>query len=143
MEKRTNIELFNGITGKVFAQLYESFPVEAEIKLSGFLDDFITEDDFEGAWDFPEMTKATIKWLDRAGYIWLKEPEYYGGNYSATLTPKGLEVLKATPDSIEPTSSIGEKIVAYSKRKFGEGMNEIVKTAITEGIKFVWQQATT
>ena len=55
--------------------------------------------------------------------------------YTATLTPKGLEVLKATPDSIEPTSSIGEKIVEYSKNKFGEGMNEIVKTAITEGVK--------
>lgn len=143
MGKMTNIELFNGITGKVFAQLYESFPVEVEIKLSGYLEDFIAEDDFNGAWDFQEMTKATIKWLDRAGYIWLKDPEYYGGHYSATLTPKGLEVLKATPNSIEPTSSFGEKIVEYSKGKFGEGMNEIVKTAISEGIKFAWQQATT
>jgi len=139
MHKMTNIELFNGITGKLFAQLYEKFPVEQEIKLSAFLGDFIDPDDFDGAWDFSDITEATIKWLDRAGYIWLKAPEYYGGEYSATLTPKGLEIMKATPDSIESTSSIGEKIIAFSKGQFGEGMNQIVKTAITEGFKFALQ----
>jgi hypothetical protein len=141
MEKATNIELFNGITGKVFAQLYEKFPIEAEIQLSGFLDDFIDPTDFSKIWDLPEMTKATIKWLDRAGYIWLKDPDHYGGGYKATLTPKGLEVLKATPDSIEPTHSIGEKMVEFSKKQFGEGMNQVVKIAISEGIKFVYQSA--
>lgn len=137
-----NIELFNGITGKVFADLYQSFPIEAEIKVYDYLEDFIAEDDYDGSWEFPEMTKATIKWLDKAGYIWLTEPQAYGGVYKATLTPKGLEVLKQVPNSIEPTSSIGEKIVEYSKSKFSEGMNEIVKTAISEGIKFAWQTAT-
>ena len=138
-----NIELFNGITGKVFAELYQSFPVEAEINLTGYLEDFIAVDDYEGAWEFPEMTKATIKWLDKAGYIWLTSPQSYGGSYKATLTPKGLEILKQTPNSIEPTSSIGEKIVEFSKNKFSDGMNEIVKTAISEGIKFAWHSSST
>ena len=135
MKKLSNMELFNGITGKVFAVLYQNFPKETVIKSSSFLEDFIDQNDFDGAFDMPEMTIATLKWLDKAGYIWLQEPQYYGGEYTAILSPKGLEALKSIPDSIGKT--LGEKIIDFSKEKFSDGMNQIVKIAISEGIKLI------
>ncbi len=142
MKKLSNIELFNGISGKVFADLYQSFPRETKIHPKTYLTDFIDEDDFDGAFDFDEMVKATIVWLDNAGYILLKKPENYQDGYSATLSHKGLETLKLIPDSITSTKSIGEKLIDFSKQKFGDGMNEIVKIAISEGIKLTLRQIT-
>lgn len=134
MKKLTNIELFNGITGKVFANLYEKFPFEEEIELNSLLSDFIEPNDFDEKLDLSETAAATVKWLERADYIWLKDPLNTTGKFTATLTPKALKVLKETPDIIEPTSSIGEKIVEFAKEQFGEGLNQLVKTVIAESV---------
>lgn len=137
MKKLSNIELFNGITGKLLAILYQNFPQETEISHSKFLEDFIDPDDFDGAFNMPEMVKATLIWLDKAGYIWLKPPKGYGGTYSAVLSPKGLETLKMVPDSLESGKTLGERIIDFSNEQFGEGMNQLAKTAISEGIKLI------
>ncbi|RMG76268.1 MAG: hypothetical protein D6707_12490 [Bacteroidetes bacterium] len=139
MKKLSNIELFNGITGKVFALLYQNFPRKTEINPASFLEDFIDEEDYDGAFDFDEIVAATLTWLDKAGYIWLNEPECYGASYSATLSHKGLETLKLIPDSIEQKITIGDKIIEFSKGKFSEGMNQIVTMAISEGIKLIFK----
>ncbi len=135
MAKISNIELFNGIAGKVFAELYENFPKETEIKPESFLESFIDKDDFDGSFELFEMVEATLIWLDKAGYIWLEKPECYGGEYSAILSHKGLETLKMVPDSVEPTKTVGEKIIEFSKSRFSEGLNQLVTIAISEGIK--------
>jgi hypothetical protein len=135
MKKMTNIELFNGITGKVFANLYENFPLENEFQLANFLGDFIDPEEFTSGCNVPQMTEATVKWLERAGYIWLNNPLGAEGSFTASLTPKTLKILKETPDAIEPTSCIGDKIVEFSKEQFGEGMNQLVKTAIAESLE--------
>lgn len=137
MKKLTNMELFNGITGKLFAALYQNFPQETQIDHGSFLEDFIDPDDFDGAFNMPDMTKATLEWLDKAGYIWLKPPKAYSGTYFAILSPKGLEALNVVPDSLEPGKTLGEKIIDFSKDQFGEGMNQLVKAAITEGINLI------
>ena len=132
MKKLTKIDLFNGITGKVFANLSEKFPAEEAINLNDLTRDFIDPDECDGSCDVPEVTEATLKWLERAGYIWLNNQLGAQGTCTATLTPKSLKVLKETPDFLEPTKSIGEKIVEFSREQFGEGMNQLVKTAIAE-----------
>ena len=71
-----------------------------------FLKDFIDPNDFDGAWNLPEFAEATLEWLNKAGYIWLIEPKAIGDNYTSTLSPKGLEVLKHIPESLESKISI-------------------------------------
>jgi hypothetical protein len=137
MKTLTNIELFNGITGKTFAILYGNFPVETEINPSVFLKDFIDPNDFDGAWNLPEFAEATLEWLNKAGYIWLIEPKAIGDNYTATLSPKGLEVLKHIPESLESKTSIGEKIIEKSKGKINDVLNQLVSIAISEGVKLI------
>lgn len=53
-----------------------------------------------------------MKWLVDAGYIHGTSLEYEGIN-DAVLTAKGLEVLKATPDSLQ--GSLGERLVEAVK----------------------------
>jgi hypothetical protein len=137
MENLSNIDLFNGIVGKIFSILYQNFPQEVEIDLGNFLEDFISADDYDGAFEMPQVTKSTLLWLDKAGYIWLTRPKYYGAAYSAVLSPKGLEVLKSIPKSIDPSKTLGEKIVEFSKGKFNEALNQTIKIAITEGSRFL------
>lgn len=136
MKKLSNIDLFNGITGKLFAELYQNFPQQTEIKPLSFLEDFIDKNDFEGSFKLEVMVNATLIWLDKAGYIWLKKPEYYGESYSAILSHKGLESLKLVPNSVEPQKTIGDKIIEFSKNRFSDGLNQMVTIAISEGIKF-------
>jgi hypothetical protein len=44
----SNIELFNGVAGKIFAILYQSFPVKTEIDFYSLMEDFIDPDDYDG-----------------------------------------------------------------------------------------------
>jgi hypothetical protein len=131
----SNIDLFNGVAGKIFAILYQSFPVKTEIDFDSLMIDFIDPDDYDGVWELSDFAKSTANWLDESGYIWLESPQHYGGKHAAVLSPKGLEVLQATPKTIDPKKSLGEKIIEFSKGKFNESLSEVVKVAISEGVK--------
>ncbi len=74
-----NIEAFNLITGKLFAQLYQGFPSYVEIDYHSLCLDLMPKDDYSKAWDMPEFAEATVRWLSEAGYIWLNPPPNYWG----------------------------------------------------------------
>ncbi len=52
------------------------------------------------------MVKATIKWLDKSGYIWLNELQLSQGVHKATLTPASLKIVKQVPNSIDPALKV-------------------------------------
>jgi hypothetical protein len=137
MKKVTNIELFNGVAGKLFGLLYEKFPFYADVDPASLSEDLVDKDNYEGAWELSELAEATVKWLAAAGYIWLKEPEAFGEPYSAVLSPKGFEVLKATPKVIGEGKTLGEKIMELSKDKLNSGFTKLVEVAISEGFKLM------
>ncbi len=137
MEKLSNIELFNAIAGKIFADLYQNFPNEVEIDPYDFLKELINPEDYEGGCEISTNVDSTVRWLARAGYIWLSESKCMEQDHIATLAPLGLEILKSVPDSLESNESIGDKLVEFSKNQFSNSMSQIVKSAISEGIKLI------
>lgn len=133
----TNIELFNGVAGRLFALLYEKFPFYTDVDASSLTVELVAEDNYGEALDMSDLAEAAIKWLAAAGYIWLKEPTEFGGPYSAVLSPKGFEVLKATPQAIGEGKALGEKIIELSKDKLNSGFTKLVEIAISEGFKLM------
>ncbi|HAU4905299.1 TPA: hypothetical protein F3P23_00730 [Aeromonas hydrophila] len=126
----SNIERFDTIVVLALAELYSRFPVRQYLASSKFI---VTEEgehidglspDAEGelfAEDpylkdpyFKRRNFAfeSLRWLVDAGYIH-GTPAAYNGIENAVLTAKGLEVLKATPDSLQ--GSLGERLVEAVK----------------------------
>ena len=137
MKKVTNVELFNGIAGRLFALLYEKFPFYTDVNVNSLGNELIDKDDYDGVWDMSELAEATVHWLAAAGYIWLKEPQIFGDPYTAVLSPKGFEVLKATPEVIDTSKTLGEKIMELSKDKLSAALNKAVELAISQGFKMM------
>lgn len=132
-----NIKAFNLITGKLFADLYQKFPAQTEVDFFSLALDLIPKEDFDSAWEKPAFAEATVRWLDQAGYIWLKKAPTMNGKPTAVLSPKGLEALKAVPESIDGKLSLGERIINFSKTKASESLNQAVGLAITAGFQLM------
>ena len=130
-----NIEIFNIVTGKLFADLYESFPVPLPINTYSIIDLIVGKDNYDGVWENEPVVTASVKWLADSGYIWVRDPEYQGEEETAVLTPKGLEVLQAMPSSIDSKVSLGDKLIELTTGGLKSGVSQIVKTAISEGVK--------
>lgn len=105
----SNIALFNQLTKKIFTTLYRNFPLETKINPAQFSQELVRSVDNSAGIDPAELTQATLEWLDKAGYIWLKPPEFSLGDYSAVLSQQGLESLQALPDVLVFRSKSMEK----------------------------------
>lgn len=126
----SNIEKFDDITGKIFAVLYQSFPLPQLLLPSSFVENAMQFDERYGTevpTDDAEFFIATAEWLMHAGYITCKSCRYIRID-DAVLTAKGLEVLKAIPKSVTSTSSIGEQLAASAK----EGGKEVTRGLVSE-----------
>lgn len=126
----SNIERFDTIVVLALADLYSRFPVPQYLASSKFI---LTEDgehidglspEAEGLlfdedpylkdpyFKRKEFAFESMRWLVDAGYLH-GTPVAYDGIRNAVLTAKGLEVLKATPDSLQ--GSLGERLVEAVK----------------------------
>ncbi len=126
----SNIERFDTIVVLALAELYSRFPVRQYLASSKFI---VTEDgehidglspEAEGHlfaedpylkdpyFKRKEFAFDSLRWLVDAGYLH-GTPVAYDGINNAVLTAKGLEVLKATPDSLQ--GSLGERLVEAVK----------------------------
>jgi hypothetical protein len=127
----TNIERFDELTGQVFGKLYTSFPIPIHLQSRHFIADSIWSNQSQ---QDPErvqavrMFYATVRWLASSGYLTFNETR--DGIEDAVLTAKGLEVLKATPSSLESGPSIGERLAATGK----EGGKEILGGLVSEAL---------
>lgn len=136
-----NIDLFDEYVAIIFSQLYESFPIKSLLdvrQLTGHTD----SDEF-GRLCAPngrpskesEIAYATIEWLRDSGFIRAGEPNYPLAFQKCVLTTQGLEVLKATPESIQAKGSIGDKLVRFVREGSLELAKEAAKTAISVGLR--------
>ncbi|AMR77288.1 hypothetical protein [Cupriavidus nantongensis] len=137
-----NIEKFDEIAGKIFAALYESFPVARKLDAKEFV-----EGGFDAAYFVQERTglhlrtkegdffESTIVWLTAAGYIQGVSKEREPRPHDIILTPKGLEVLKAVPGSLTNSPTLGERMLGATKAGGKEVMRAAVKEALSLGIK--------
>lgn len=140
-----NIEVFNLCVARVLSVLYESFPKPRELRADDIVESFVSE---EEAWE-PDITNQvmgrpdaiqrpvafgekasiayyTIAWLSRCGYLLLEEEKARTPLY--VLSPKGLEVLASTPDSLK--KSYGERLAEATKGAAGEAKNKLVSEIV-------------
>lgn len=132
-----NIDQFNIIAGKLFADLYSTFPEYREIDYFSLSLDLIPKEEFDKGFDIPQFTEATVRWLSDAGYIWLLPPEHLCGKPKAVLSPKGLEVLKSNPSSLEGKKPLGEKLIEFTKNRLTDALSQAVSIGITQGFKLM------
>ena len=84
-----------------------------------------------------QFSEATVRSLADAEYIWLDSPARLEGKYTARLSSKGMEILRAIPDSLEEKIPLGEKIVEFSKRTVTTSLIDLVKLALGLGVKYL------
>ncbi|EIX7372523.1 hypothetical protein ACEPNH_000794 [Citrobacter freundii] len=126
----SNIDKFDEITGRLFADLYANFPVPMIIKSENYSvhiegsDNFVNDvvrDNHEC-----DFVDASVRWLSSSGFITTTGLSN-NGFLDVVLTPKGLECLKLTPGSLQPS--------------LGTQLTEAVKAGKTEAVKTFTSQA--
>lgn len=131
--RMSNIDRFNDCTARLFAMLYQEFPFKVNLNYAQWLGD---EHGGEITMDDLEFCKATVHWLQEAGYITTGQQSRYLIT-GVGLTAKGLEVLKAVPESVDAKQSIGESLIEYGKGESVRTATSLISTALTEGFKIM------
>lgn len=92
------------------------------------------------ATDETEFFAATVDWLAEAGYLRYqnRDPELVTGFTGAVLTAKGLELLKAIPDSLG--GSFGERLRDAAATEGREGLRALVSQVLGAGISLLSSQ---
>ena len=136
----SNIKRFDELTGQILGVLYESFPVPRHLLLKDLVPDGFTFNDFLG-YEIPnedgEFLFACIDWLAESGYLRFKDKVQPTGYTEGVLTAKGLEVLKATPNSLSTDSSLGDQLVDATKTGAKGLVGDLAGQALSIGVKFV------
>lgn len=104
-----NISEFNTIIGIVFAQLYESFPVPADLHNRQAIASAMgvsSADALPSGRPFDEMLVHSMNWLSMEGYVRSAGLTPYE---QLTLTQKGLAALNAVPQGLSVT--VGTSLV--------------------------------
>ena len=116
--EENNVDKFNYLVGELFAKLYQAFPQRIDVAYMELNENedlsFANDESFE---------YCAVAWLEQARYIWIYQKDNMG--VKAVLSPKGLEVLKASPESLSNESSIGEGLVNVFKEGAKDSLNEI------------------
>lgn len=130
----SNIERFDEVTGLIFATLYKAFPLPTELSPMQFGGTNLYEPASDGFGtvqnEDAHFFVASLDWLCSAGYLSVGSQFDDGTYLDCILTAKGLEVLKAVPESLQTGPSLGEKLVAASK----SGTKEVVRGVVTEAL---------
>lgn len=148
----SNIERFDTIVVLALADLYSRFPVRQYLASSKFI---VTEDgehidglspEAEGLlfdedpylkdpyFMRKEFAYDSLRWLVDARYLH-GTPVAYDGINNAVLTAKGLEVLKATPDSLQ--GSLGERLQEAVKHDAREVARSLMSQVLGLGLGFI------
>lgn len=135
----SNIDTFNDLTGRILADLYLQFPLPHYLPAGKYVEPAETYSEKLGM-DMPskeaEFFIATAEWLIRAGYL-SGSVVPYSSVQDAVLTAKGLEVLNATPDSLNTGPSLGTRLADAAKEGGKETMRGLVTEALGIGARFV------
>ena len=154
----SNINKFNYLVGVIFATLYRSFPCRERIDFLAVIgcEECESTIDDRGRWtglykqdgeiknlsdDF-DFLYETLNWLYETGYLIGSVGLSLGGRYATvTLSPKGLEILKAMPNSVGAEAegrSIGEELNEALNSAAKNKVSEIAGQALSYLFKIGW-----
>ena len=129
-----NIDLFNEYVAIILGRLYEKFPVRQDLtawEISGQRNPseygrVLPTDKADS--NKMEVAFFTVDWLVENGYVRARDGAILRFN-GCVLSEKGLELLNATPDSLQqPTETLGESLVRLLK----EGSMDAAKSVVTQ-----------
>ena len=127
------------MTGRILGRLYESFPLPVALQAAKF----IGEDKAKrcNAQGFPDPTHeemlfvATVRWLAAAGYLahsnTTNSPDFPG----CVLTPKGLEVLRMVPGSLQ--APLGAQLADAARTQAAPTLSALVVQALSAGAQLL------
>jgi len=136
-----NIELFDEYTAKIFARLYSTFPMPQDISMIDFLGrghfgEFGEVVDEEGdPIKDAQVAWHTFIWLNETGFIRIESKHAYLSLSGIVLSAKGLEVLKATPSSVQQGKQIGTELIGMLKAGATESAKQLIQQAIQLGTR--------
>ncbi|BFN28461.1 hypothetical protein PSCT_01883 [Pseudomonas sp. SCT] len=136
----SNIERFDELTGQVLAALYADFPMPIRLSPDKFVAEWWVTNEHIGAPVASRDTKfftATVSWLAEAGYLRYEalDPTQLHGFANTVLTAKGLELLKAIPDSLG--GSFGERLGEVAATEGREGLRALVSQVLSAGVNLM------
>ncbi|OUE68691.1 MULTISPECIES: hypothetical protein [Citrobacter] len=132
---QTNIDRFDEIVGRVFADLYSSFPQPRILKLEDYAHESDPQRDFVEEWARKQarcnFVADSVTWLKNAGFITAgnRTDNFF---HNAVLSPKGLECLKLTPDSLSPAA--GKQLSDAAKSGSVEILKVITNQVLSVGV---------
>lgn len=136
----TNIDLFNRFTLALFAKLYESFPVPANLDFESIMMSVIPDDEgYEQTFNILVTARETVNFLESEGFlsVGFKGLDVRGVD-QVRLTMKGLAILDSVPASLEKKESLISSISAITKKGLKQAasdqVSELAKQAFTLAI---------
>lgn len=136
----SNIQQFDEITGQVLGALYENFPVPRHLLIEQFIETGYTFHEQMGmdiANERGEFFIACIEWLSESGYLRFKNQSHGSGFLNAVLTAKGLEALKAVPESLTAGPSLGDRLVDATKSGTKSILGSLAGEVLSVGSRLV------
>lgn len=135
----SNIKQFDEFTGLILGNLYEQFPVPCSLMVTKLIPDGNRINESDGI-TVPntkgEFLLACIGWLAESGYLRFRNRVHNIGYFDAVLTAKGLEVLKAIPESLSTGPTLGDQLVDATKSGAKSLLGDIAGQALSIGVKF-------
>ncbi|WP_146144330.1 hypothetical protein [Photobacterium sp. GB-1] len=136
-----NIDAFNIAVAEILGECYREFPLRVRLsKLDiGETIKIAMGDDPDGVHNLSEkeyeIAEEAMNWLMEAGYIWSREPDNRISMEGVTLSPKGLEILNAVPETLQEKKTLGDLISGGVKTIGKDVATTSVKTVLTYGLK--------
>ncbi|MHA1009587.1 hypothetical protein [Enterobacter roggenkampii] len=133
---QSNIDKFDEITGRIFANLYETFPQPITINFEEYTTSLATSNDpVDGVihnYFERQFVSDSVVWLRDSGYITSVSNDEYS-IHGTILTAKGLECLKKVPASLDPRPSFGSQLVEAVRGGSLDAVKTLSSTVITAG----------
>ena len=131
-----NIDTFNLAAGEILGRCYAGFPAPIILDYREIVGVLRQAEDVDHEPDNIHFNdphfkalEHSLSWLVRADYIWV---EHVHGNileHSIRLSPLGLNVLNAVPDSLQVRETFGERLA--------KGAGQLGKEAISTTVSAV------
>lgn len=114
-----NIRVFDCLTAKIMADLYEKFPIKQDYTLWNFDKEVCMQYVSADRSKRLDVLKGTFTFLEENGLITFNENSGVenGFFYETGLTLEGLKLLNKEPKSIKTTEKIGDLLVKTIKDK--------------------------
>ncbi len=134
----SNIQRFDELTGQILGRLYESFPLPSPMLAAAFIGpDNAPMPGCPFGCKFPQADffEATMLWLLASGYLSATQDNPSCNFRRCVLTPKGLEVLRLVPESLQ--APLGAQLADAARSQAAPMLSALVVQVLSAGAQFL------